>query len=232
MFDKQRRKAVAEYAYKSAEQDSKFDASIRTAEEIKDPAAKVLAFRKVIDDIATQIEREGGVIDRTALRESNKTALGGMSSTAIAATATTFLVAGPIAWVGFPVFIGGLAATGLASKFRKNSVQKDLEAASKEHIERMAKRINLVSGKIDNVMNDNVMEISKSPLYPKIQAVPDLATQFAAVAARKLAEPKPEVKADEVVAVKDAPQSAREPEPKTGPRKKIDPRDWSKSLHK
>jgi hypothetical protein len=96
----------------------------------------------------------------------------------------------------------------------------------------MGKQINLVSGKIDQVVNDNVMEISKSPLYPKIHAFPDLATQFAAVAAKKLAEPKPEVKADDVVAVKDAPQSAKEPDPKTGPRKKIDPRDWSKSLHK
>lgn len=227
MFGKQRRKAVLDYAYKSALQEAKFGDAIRKADDIKDPAEKVLALRKIVDDVTAQIEREGGVIDRTSIRESNKVTLSGMGGTAVVATATTFLVATPIGWVGLPVFVGGLAVTGIVSKLRKNSVQKDLEEASKEHIQRMAKQINAVSSKIDAVVNDNVEEISKSPLYGKIHAIPDLATRFAGVAAKKLAEPKPEVAPEQAA----APEAKKE-EPKKVVRKEIDPRHWSKSLDK
>jgi len=194
--------------------EKKFDASIQEAAEITDPAKKILALREISEGISAQIQSEKSAITKKAQNTQVNTELTGMgSSLAVGAGVIVGvgLLAPPLAIVGIPVMMAGVITGKIVSFKRADAAEKKLLEVSGNHIKNMEGQIDLVSAMSDVVIDSNVKELSKSPLFDKVLALPGISDRFAVAAAKEFAQ------------VDTAPAAiVNKPEPRRKPREKQD----------
>lgn len=215
MFSKRENKAVVEMRELRArhtQREQHFDAALKEAHQIADPAEKIIALKKVREDISSHIKNEGQAIAEEAQGKQNKTLLAG-TGTAMAAATAVAIVTGPIGWIGLPVLAGGAAGAAAIASKRKKSALKDMERTSAGHLERMGGKVTSITASIHAVVKNNVKEISKSPLYEEIKALPGVTEKFAEAAKQYIVETKTAAEAEKTAAppVDKVPPAAEEP---------------------
>lgn len=167
-----------------------FEDAIQKANQITDPAEKVLALREVKSQISSHLQKIKLAETKAVYSEGNKTIAASLASGA-GAGAATGVFGGPIGLAvcvpaGMVVAVAGL----VASNKHEKSVRKKLEALSASHKDRLREQANRAYGMADTVIENNVEEISQSPLFQQVKALPGCTEKFANAAAKHIAPPK------------------------------------------
>jgi hypothetical protein len=203
-----------------------YDEYIQTACQIKDPAEKILALKKIEDSLKSQIYSEQRDISNKAERQSKKIdTIGSLISTG-GGVAALSLLGGPVAWVGIPIiFAGGAGAEYLAGK-REKALAKKFTAAANDYLKNLKEMSGLVSEITKVTVENNVQEISHSPLYKKMLELPGLTDLYAAAAAKHIETDKESaVQKDDGKSIVEKPDAKTQPgeKPVTPPRKRRPP---------
>ena len=187
-------------------QEQQFEDAIKKAGQIEDPAAKVLALRKVADEITAQVRAETNQIEKFAGKKMGRTTLAGLAPAAAGGTAVG-LFAGPAAPLAIPAAIFVLAGAAVVGDRRANAAEKKLKAASALHRSNLIVQAAWARKLADTVVENNVEAISKSPLFRQVKE--GNTALFAKAAAKHIATAKPP-EAEETPAVADtAPKRLR-----------------------
>ena len=202
------------------QQENNFDTAIKEAGKITDPAEKVLTLREIARRVSIQILSESDAISKDVRKKEKKMSLA-VGGPTVAAIVGSCILTGPVGWACLSVGTAGFVFGKEISDKRGQSVRKKLEKEANDHIKCMKGQLDLVAEMTDTTIENNVKEISKSPLYENIVAFSDLASKFAAAAAKRIAneEEVPPVEsvppADAAVPPVEAPSvtDVKEPEP-------------------
>jgi len=221
---KARELAAQELAAERVKTQQLFDENIQKASQIQDPAAKIIALDKIATNIRAEIWSEERAITTEADRKAKKIdSIGSTVTTAGGFAALTF-IAGPVAWVGVPIIMAGGIGSGMLAKKRAKSLKEKFAAVSKDYLQNLRDLSTLVSEIKKVTVEENVQEISKSPLYRKVLEVPGITELYAAAAAKHIAVNKDEAAAkDGPAADQKATTPAEEKKPVPPPRKRQKP---------
>ena len=215
-FSKRKEKKAEERNQKRAEVEALFRQGVSLAEQINDPAQKVIGLQQVYDNIKGYL---GGTLTEIKTKGKNTTRntyWGSVGVIGSAGLTGTLLVTGPIGWgilgatlVGY----GGAAVVGIK---RGEKVQGQLMDESLSHISNMTSLQYAVANKIDATIAANVDAISASPLRERLLSVPSLSKKFTAAAEKHLQEiqnaaPVAQDKAAPVAEEKPAPSRVSDP---------------------
>jgi len=197
-----------------------FETAIKKADQMKDPAAKIIALSRISDDIIAQVERENKEIAQKA-KSSEKKINYASAAPALGGLAAMFVIAGPIGWACGGAAVASIYGGEFLAGKRKQAVQKKLEEASDAHTKSLYSLAALTTEMAEAIVEKNVEEISKSPLYKRVLDLPGLDEAFAEAAAKHIAAAK---EAEAAAAPKETPPVKEEP--KANPPKK--PADFSR----
>ena len=222
MFYKKRKEAKSkELNDNRVQSETQISAAIDKAEQIADPAEKLLRLDKIRNDIDSELVCEAGVTVKKSDRAGAKALMGGMGATSAAVAGVVLLVTGPAVVVGIPVMLGGYIGSIFLFDKRKESAAGKLAAEANDHVQKMIALRAQVSDMTDAVIENNVKEISQSPLYGDVRALPGIAEKFADAAAKRIAtEEVPPVEAAPVVEIK-KPKSTKRKKPNYDKIKKV-----------
>jgi hypothetical protein len=191
MFGKRKKEREAqELVDNRIEAQKKFDESIQSASAIKDPAERILALRNVGQQIVDQIDSEDIAINKTVAKTEKKARAFGVFPAAAGGFAVASLVAGPLGWAGVGIVYAGIALGEIFASKSGKAVKKKLQENAKDYIQNLNEKADLVGVIISRTVEDNVQQISKSPLYPEVIDIPGLPEVFASVAAKHITEEK------------------------------------------
>lgn len=216
MFGKRKKEHKAQELIDSRIQvQKKFDEAIQSAAGIEDPAKKILALKKVGQQIVDQIGSEDEATSMTAAKAEVKARMFGLLPGIAGGLTVATLFTGPVGWTGIGVIWGGYALSSVFASKHGKAVEKKLQANAKDYIRSLNDQADLVGAIIGATIENNVQEISKSPLYPEVIDIPGLPEVFAAAAAKHI------IKEKEIAAKAAADAEKKEP---AEPRKKQPPK--------
>lgn len=197
MFNKRRQKKAQERNDLRADIERQFSNDIRRAERVGDPAERIIELHNISARIIDHLSASQAEMEKKSYKSYLKTGLGGGMSSIVGGTAAACALTGPIGLVVF----GAGAAAGLSAPFigllRERSVRRKHEQETASHRDKMEDMLILIDDTANTIIEDNLKEISKSPLYGDVRALPGLTEKFADAAAKHLS-------ADEAPAVEKA----------------------------
>ena len=184
-----------------------FDAAIEAAGKITDPAERILRLDEIKGDINNQINSENSAIAKEAKSKGKKAGFVTRGSATAAGITAAALLTGPLGWVGVGIVWGGMAAGRVIESKRKESVTKNLVTESNKHTSNMIGQSKRIDELTDTVLENNVKEISQSPLFDQVRALPGVAQKFSDAAVKRIrdeeaAPPAAEAAAEPPVKVK------------------------------
>jgi hypothetical protein len=206
MFGKKRKKRELEAQVLASDRkrlEQLFDEDIKKAEEIKDPALKVMELKSLESQLTRQIwGEEGTIYDESTRKERKAMAVGtGVSMTAAFGTlAGVSIVAPPVAVVAIPVAMVGMLTSAFVSGKRGRSTKEYLEASANDHIANLEKKSLLVQKMLEKTITDNVAEISESVLYKDVLGLQGVSGIFAMASAKHIKTAKEEAAQKETLA--------------------------------
>ncbi len=209
------------------------DAFIVKAEALEDPTEKTLAFRQLQIDLAALLKDTNDEMQKKANKKTFgmralvgiPVAVGGF---AVMAAAHTFLIFGG----GIFMIMTGTGVGELAAGVRKHFALKKLDNDMGARVTFLEKRLTDVSARLEALIEENALEIAKSPLHNQFMKDEQLSRSFMAAATRRLdagaqkaPEPAPQKPAPRVPEVNDykhitdamkerQPPAAQKPAPK------------------
>ena len=184
MFFKKRKQKQAEQRLdRRAQVEKAFHAAIVEAGLMEDPAEKIIRLQEIDRLITSYLRREARGIADKAVAADFKVFCSG-STASVGTLAGAMFLTGPLGWValGAGTVIFGGAVVG--SELYKESVKTKLTSEAAGHVEKMKLLQAVVDVVTDVTIENNLKEISKSPLNKKVHDLPGLTKKFAIAAAK------------------------------------------------
>lgn len=205
MFGSKKRKKARELeaqliAQDQAKVEQKFNAAIEEAREVKDPAQRIIALKKIEADISNKIRSIEADISNKSFKKGKKVLGMGAGSTALVTggvIAGAVIAAPPLFLAVGPVLASGLIGSLFGAKKREDKALRKLGEPVAEYIDNLYFQISRINALTNTTITRNVEKISTSPLYGDVLALPGVSKQFSDVAAKhiKIAEIKKAEKA-------------------------------------
>jgi len=191
MFNKRKQKRAQELSESRIEIEKQFHATIYKAGLMEDPAEKIIMLQAISDNISDKIQSESSAISKKAGRAAAGSLLGGgVIGVGGYATGLGMMINPVTAPVGACILGAGLVTImvgGIGGTIHGRSVRNKFELSVADHKENLGRLQKLINVMTDITIEHNVKEISKSPLYAKVRALPGIAEKFADAAAKRLA---------------------------------------------
>lgn len=187
MFNKRREKKAQELKEQRRRAEQQFSDALKQAEQIEDPAEKVVALQGLSDEINARIAGETRSINKQANSSENKTRFG--SSLAVCASGVTaaLIFTTPLG-AGIVLGAAGLGYLGsaVAGGARGEAVRDKLMLEATEFVTSLGSIMMAANDLRDATIESDVEAISASPLREKILATEGLAMKFANAAAKNI----------------------------------------------
>jgi hypothetical protein len=190
MFKKRKEAIAKEFNDTHAREEKQFESAIQKADQMTDPAEKVLALRDIAKQVRAQIRREDNAIDKKMDGKLDKSGLASLGSGA-AAGAAVGIFGGPIGPPVGAVVGAAVAITGvIIGATHAGNAAKKLKALSASHKKHLEGQINRAYALADETVENNVEAISQSPLFEQVKDLPGMAPKFAKLAGKHILDAK------------------------------------------
>ena len=185
-FKKRKQKQAQERSGRRAEMEKAFHAAIHKAGLMEDPAEKIIRLQEIDRLITNYLRQETREVANKAVNADLK-AFGSGTAASLGTVYSALLFTGPLGWTVLGAGTALFGGTMVGSRMYSKSVEKKMTQEAADHVQKMKLLQAVIDVVTDVTIENNLKEISKSPLSEKVHALPRLTKKFAAAAAKHFA---------------------------------------------